>query len=387
MEPDAVATSVEGSPAHGAWVGGGEQATPPAPAATPAPAAPSAPAPTPAAPAAPAPRPQSLAQAGREWLATKVTGKAPAPGTTPTAQPQKEPAVAAAAAAAGLTSEEFLEAMLEGDQRMQIPLTARIPVKRNGKIEYEPISVVRDDLARHADYSRKTAALADQRTQTEQERRQHAVEVARYNAEKASFEAERQLYQDALGNEEKWQEFQQHQEMYRTNATYKANVDRARQADVIQAENTAIHEHDQQQQLHAIAQNVERGIEQLAEQFPGVDASVIRQSYAQALQLGQADLSMQSLRGFFDREAQRTQASNGPLLQEIAELKRQFAELSQQRQAEGHNTETARVLQRDKTGKFLSPAGGNGQAVTKAAPTPYTSSDASRRQREWAKGP
>lgn len=422
---DGEATTVAGSPAHSAWVSGGNDgaAAPaaPAPAApvTPTPAAPAAPAApvTPALPAdatlaRPGEKASRISDANKAYLdkhkaadrAAKPNASAPAAPAAPAspAAPAAAPAAvagaikagdaaAAAASAAGATptqaaaagdaaAEEFLEAQVNG-QPFKIPLSAMVPVKVNGKVQLVPLKDAQRGLMMETDYRQKTASVGA-------DRRSLAAEQARIKVEQEQLAADRKEYEDAQTDPEKFEQYQEHLKQLQTNPLYKANWERGRAAALDSAELGAYRGAEQEQVVRDAATSVENTLNTLAAEYPGVDIASVRTEYATDLVNRRAELTEASLRSYFTREAQRVERYTGPLQKQLEALTATVGTLQKEREAATaaatHNDNTRRAIDRDDKGRFTAPSGGTAPDVTREPPPkPFTSHELPARNKAW----
>jgi hypothetical protein len=351
---------------HSEWVADGTPSTTPVTTSTPAEA--DAPAVETAAPAADT---SSTASTASE-AAASATASAAAAGASP----------AEAAAAGEQAAQDFIEGRYQ-DKPFKIPAGVQLPWKRGDEQGFVSIEEIRKAHMFERDYRVKTAQIAEQRRQMEVAQR---VAAARLKAHEQWLEDQAERQAQAFADPEEQARYDAFLEHYRSDPEFRRIVDDARAHRADQAANEVVVAYEQQEVLQAETQAVSAAIDRLGEKYPGVDPDVVRQRYAQALQLDQLPLSEEAIEFVYRQEAQHLNAIQSrltaPLQSELETLKRTIADLQKQRDAEAHNAKT-----REKIDRTVHPVGAPSGGAPPAPVPPSRNlkgKTLQERSREWA---
>jgi hypothetical protein len=326
----------------------------------------------------------------QEWVHSESPAPAPpAPEPGPPAPDTPTPAPAPAPEAPPPV-EDFIEALIReaaGDQPaeiLKIPVTAKLPLKVQGEMQYQPLQEVLGGGMRLEDYKAKTREVAEARRELEQHAAQLIADRARMEAREQWVKDERARLREAQTNPEKWEAYQNHLRLLAEDPTYaktheEALAGRERAAEDA-AEDAARHQQRVQQGVAQAAQWIlEVGAEPA---FANVDLDRVRTIYAEQLERGQAGLDPAAVRAIFTGEAHYLSTSLGPVQQEVAALRAQVAQLQGATSAAAHNRATQHAIDRAKA-----PPVTTGQPAAPSAPDrkvrPFTPREWVDINREW----
>lgn len=361
---------------------------------------------TPAAPAAPA-APETVQVRHRDGtLGTKLPADALPEGVRPAFTPKPEggaaptsatptPGQAASATASpaapapGASATEiadFIEAQLENGEPFKLPKGLRLPMKRNGQVEYDPLDRVMTERMLERDYRHKTADAARARRELEQQQTALRAAEAKLQArEQWLGEREAQMV-EAQKDPEKWESYLEMQRRYREDPVFRKLMDDALRVRETDAELGVFRERD-----HAavVADATAMAADWIAEigqdpDFAGVDPERVRAVYAHALTTGQAQLSPDAVRGIYEQEAAYLSRSQSPLQRKLAELTAQVAELTAAKGAERHNAVTTHALTRAATPPVVTGAGRPPAGAPPAPPKRFGINELAERNQQWA---
>lgn len=296
---------------------------------------------------------------------------APAVETPPPAAPA---APATPAAPAVVATIDYLEALLEEGEpekvtkKLQIPLTARIPLDVNGKVEFLPFKDVRANGMRERDYHAKTTEVAEARKQLEEHAARLVADNARLAARQQYHLDEVKRFQDAQKDPEQHERFMAHLERMETDPEYAriyADALKGRERAAVDAGDEAARDQESIRQGFASAVTWISDIGK-EDKFKYVDQERVRQIYSTALAGGKAMLAEKDVRRIFETEAQYLDKSLTPFQRQIADLQAQVAAKAAADAATAHNATTEHALARDKappvtTGQPAAPATPNSQ--------------------------
>lgn len=252
------------------------------------------------------------------------------------ASPEQQAAAAAAAV------QEFIEGRV-GDQPFQVPKNLMLPWKRGSEEGFVTIDEIRSAHMFERDYRIKTAQVAEERRQAEM---QLTIERARLQAQMKALEEEREFATRAYADPEEQRRYEAHLEQYRTNPFYKQAFDQANKGRLLEAEQTAVRELQEQEALVGEAAAVWTTIQSLGAKYPGVDPDVVRTRYAAALQADQLPLSEQAIEHVYRTVADEASRYTAPLTAELEALRAKVAALETRGAAETHNDKTRTAITR-----------------------------------------
>ena len=340
---------------------------------------------------------QSAAAVVKSWIAdgtptaepvTVETTPAPdpapaAPTDTPAPAPvAPEPVAVPPVGATPAQIAEFI-AGRHGDTEFQVPKGLLLPLKRGsdaqGKpiVEFAPVEELMKGGMRERDYQLKRASEAAQRRDVE-------AQAARLQARETWLKEQEDQMVAAQKDPQAWEAYQQMQEMYRTNPTFRAKMDDALASRENAAEVQAYRARDEAQVRSDALGMAVSWIQDTAAEFPGVDPERIRTLYADALSTGRATLDPAQVRALYQQEASYIARAMTPLQQQFADLKGQLDALTARQAAETHNATTQHALARDKT----PPVSRSGAAPAPVPPGPVPRFGPSQLvdvNRSWAK--
>lgn len=299
-------------------------------------------------PAAEAPATEAQ-QATAEAVAEKTGAEAPAPGSS------------------AQEVQEFIEAQL-GEETFQIPKGVRLPLKVQGKTEYAPLDELLSGGMRERDYRLKTGEVGTQRRELERERREFLTERAKIEARAKILEEQEAELKEAMTDPDKWESYQEHLRQYQANPVYRKNVDAALRQRETDAELETYRQRDHVEQVETGVQQVQGWVNDLAEEYDGVDPQRVLNLYAAQLRAGQTTLDPSAVRAIFKSEADYLSKSVTPLQQQLADLKAQVEALSASKAAEKHNQTTTHAVDRAKAPRVST--GGNPPAPAPAPKGP-----------------
>lgn len=320
-----------------------------------------------------------------ETPATDPTPVTPAvPETPPSVAPVPTPEpVIPAPDTPAVTMAQFIEAR-RGDEPFQLPEDVLVPLKRNGKIEYTPITQVMTEGMLERDYRLKTADLAAQRLTDEDAR-------AKIKSEQEWLEQERQRLEHAGQDQTAFDDFQEHLRMMRESPRYRQMYQDQRDKRQTDARLEVYEGNAQSEAVQRGVQTVRTMIEDTATRYPGINAERIRQQYGDYLKTAdpqQTSLTREAIQahldGLFQREAAYVAQVKEPMGAELAAIKQELAALTATMQ--GTNKQTTHAVQRGKAPN-TAPVNGNPPGpTTRQPPTPFPIRDLAKRNAAWARG-
>lgn len=261
-------------------------------------------------------------------------------------------------------------------QPFEFPETALVPVKRNGEVKMLPFRQALDEGMLREDYHAK--------------RQEESAVVRQSKADAAAARAESQVYEwiikELIADPNKVLQLADNPEVAKLFAdSNELKIDKARR--------TAADSVSSEQAVQSAQADVVGWLQGMAVEFPGTDAAVVQQQYAnylvsEAAQRDPAALSPERIRQFYEREHARVQGSQKPLLDEMAALRAEIASLKAGKASEVEvlkkNAATEHALKRAKAPPVAggvaggAVAGGNSGPVTGEGGKPLPLNTASK---------
>lgn len=332
-----------------------------------------------------------------EWVA-KGSEPAPAPDPTPTPPvtpdpaPVETPAPATPPAEAPTPAEiEALEAFLdpEGKQKLSVPMTARWPVKIDGKEAFATTAEMHRAFQTGKAQAARWEEIAEQRRQHERDVHTLAVERKIQAAERAMVAAELDKYKAAQGDPDAMERLAADQERLRSDPEFRKDREDALRARLGDIRVEAEQELTQIDRSQTIADEGRDYITRVAAQYPGVDPADIQALCSRMLLTGEMTIgpaegqfNARTVDQFFQREAAKLKSAAAPALAELEGLRKRLEAL----EAEKQNGKVIAALQTPTT-----PATGAPSPRSPAPPTgtglpvPKPGETLDERGRAWAR--
>lgn len=287
---------------------------------------------------------------------------------------------------AGAETVEEVQAFIEGrmgDEPFQLPESVALPLKRGEEVEFVPVTELLKRGMMEKDYRIKTDELG-------RERRAFQTEQQRVTAERAKIEARAKYLEEkeaeikaALTDPQSALAYEEHLKQYQTNPMYRKHVDTALASRETEAELNALRADSDERIVKEAASTAFGWINELAEEYPGVDPDRVRESYSQLLQSGRAQLDRAEVERIYRTEADYLARASTPLQQQLAALTARFEAMQAMTAAEQHNEKTAHALARAKAPKVA--AGNGAPARTPAPATKFNPNELQERNAEWVR--
>jgi hypothetical protein len=259
---------------------------------------------------------------------------------------------------------DALEAYLDG-KPYPVPKSLTFKLKSGTTERQATLEQLQREGMLATDYQRKTQELA-------QQRREHQRQVAEWTARDAAlkerekwFDEQRQEMLLAQKDPKKWEEYQEIQRLRSQSPAFDKLFQDAMKAREDGATRGVLEQVEREQQIAEGVETVVDTIRSLASEYPEVNPERVRIVLAYALQSGQLTDTPESVRQVYEGERQYLQG--GPAAAEVARLKAENDALKAAKDAEAHNAQTARVLQRNKAPN-TAPAGGAPAGPAKVEP-------------------
>lgn len=279
---------------------------------------------------------------------------------------------------------DALEAFLDG-KPYPVPKNLTFNLKSGTTTRQATLEQLQREGMLATDYQRKTQELATQR-------RDHQRQVAEWTARDAALKAREQWFEEqrnemlaAQKDPKAWEQYQEVLRLRGANPAFNKLFEDAMKARESDATKGVFDKAVEEQQITDGAQQVFEWIRDMATEFPGVNPDRVRIVLAYALQNGQLPNTQAAVRQVYEGES--AYLKGGPLSAEVAALKAENDALKAAKDAEAHNAQTARVLQRGKSPN-LAPGGGGPPAPGKLVepkPIPPDRKAFDQAVSEWSK--
>lgn len=279
---------------------------------------------------------------------------------------------------------DALEAMLDG-KPYPVPKNLTFNLKSGTTTRQATLEQLQREGMLATDYQRKTQELATQR-------RDHQRQVAEWTARDAALKEREKWFQEqrdemvaAQKDPKKWEEYQEILRLRAANPTFNKLYEDAIRARESDATKDVFDNAIREQQVNDGATQALTWIRDLATEYPGVNPERVRLVLAYALQNGQLENTHEAVRQVYEGES--AYLKTGPLAEENARIKAENDALKAAKDAESHNAQTARVLQRGKAPN-LAPGGGGPPAPGKLVepkPIPPDRKAFDQAVSDWAK--
>jgi hypothetical protein len=284
------------------------------------------------------------------------------------------------------TPAEVVQAYIEGrmgEEPYQLPENVALPLKRGDEVEYVPVAELLKRGMMERDYRIKTDELGTQRRAFQTERERFDADRARMDARAKYVEEKEAEIRSALTDPKGAVAFEEHLRQYENNPMYRKHVDTALASRETEAERDALLADRDSHIVQEASQTAIGWVEELAGEFPNVDAGRVREQYGQLLQNGRAQLDRREVERLFKTEADYLERASSPLQKQLAELTAKVEALNASKAADQHNETTAHALNRAKTPRVATSSGA--PVSTPKPVTKFGPNELHERNSEWVR--